>query len=87
MTIIPPAVVETAALSASTERLKLPEGVRPFRLNWPNIVAISAYHAAAVTAFLPFCFSWSGLLIAVLGTHVCGLFGINLCYHRLPTAA
>jgi hypothetical protein len=44
MTIIPLAVVETAAPLASTERLKLPEGVRPFRLNWPNILVISAYH-------------------------------------------
>ena len=85
MTIIPLAVVETAALPASIERLKLPEGVRPFWLNWPNILVISAYHVAAVAAFLPFCFSWTGLLIAVLGTHVCGLFGINLCYHRLLT--
>jgi fatty-acid desaturase len=85
MTIIPLAVVETAALPASIERLKLPEGVRPFRLNWPNILVISAYHVAAVAAFLPFCFSWTGLLIAVLGTHLCGLFGINLCYHRLLT--
>jgi len=23
--------------------------------------------------------------VAVLGTHLCGLFGINLCYHRLLT--
>ena len=36
-------------------------------------------------AFLPGYFSWSGLLVAVLGTHLCGLFGINLCYHRLLT--
>jgi stearoyl-CoA desaturase (delta-9 desaturase) len=42
---------------------------------------------AALLAFLPGCFSWSGLAVAVLGTHLCGLFGINLCYHRLLTQA
>ena len=46
---------------------------------------IGAYHAVAVLAFMPGYFSWSGLVVAILGTHLCGLFGINLCYHRLLT--
>src|SRR3979411_1548180 len=70
---------------ATNERLMLPAGVRPFRLNWPYIAVIAAYHAAALLAFMPGYFSWSGLIVAVLGTHLCGLFGINLCYHRLLT--
>ena len=36
-------------------------------------------------AFMPGYFSWSGMIVALLGTHLCGLFGINLCYHRLLT--
>jgi fatty-acid desaturase len=63
----------------------LPAGVMPFQLNWPYILVIVAYHAAALLAFTPGYFSWSGLVVAVLGTHLCGLFGINLCYHRLLT--
>ena len=70
---------------AGKERLALPVGVRPFQLNWPYIIGIAAYHAAALLAFMPGYFSWSGLVIAILGTHLCGLFGINLCYHRLLT--
>ena len=73
------------AAPGAKERLALPAGVRPFRLNWPYIIVIAAYHGAAVLAFMPGYFSWSGLLVAVLGTHLCGLFGINLCYHRLLT--
>ena len=73
------------AAPGARERLALPAGVRPFRLNWPYIIVIAAYHGAAVLAFMPDYFSWSGLLVAVLGTHLCGLFGINLCYHRLLT--
>src|SRR5258707_7490498 len=88
-----PMIVASAALpavahafaAAANERLTLPAGVRPFRLNWPYIGVIGAYHAAALLAFMPDYFSWSGLIVAVLGTHLCGLFGINLCYHRLLT--
>ena len=84
---------KSAALAASTdiaalaanERLLLPAGVRPFRLNWPYVLVIGFYHLAALAALLPFYFSWSGLVVALLGTHLCGLFGINLCYHRLLT--
>jgi sn-1 stearoyl-lipid 9-desaturase len=67
------------------ERLSLPAGVKPFQLNWPYVFAIGAYHVAALVAFMPGYFSWSGFLVALLGTHICGLFGINLCYHRLLT--
>jgi fatty-acid desaturase len=40
-------------------------------------------HALACLAFLPWCFSWSGLAVAALGTTVFGTLGINLCYHRM----
>ena len=66
-------------------RISLPAGVQPFKLNWPYIIGIGAYHAVAVLAFMPGYFSWSGLVVAIVGTHLCGLFGINLCYHRLLT--
>jgi len=70
---------------AARARLLLPAGVRPFHLNWPYILVISGYHAVALLAFASGYFSWSGLLVAIIGTHLCGLFGINLCYHRLLT--
>ena len=66
-------------------RIPLPAGVQPFKPNWPYIIGIGAYHAVAVLAFMPGYFSWSGLAVAIVGTHLCGLFGINLCYHRLLT--
>ena len=79
------AAADSAIPLAANERLMLPAGVAPFQLNWPYILVIGAYHTAALLAFLPGYFSWSGLIVAVLGTHLCGLFGINLCYHRLLT--
>jgi hypothetical protein len=47
------AAADYAALSAAKARLMLPAGVRPFRLNWPYIVAIGAYHVLALLASCP----------------------------------
>jgi fatty-acid desaturase len=61
-------------------RMSLPAGVQPFKLNWPYITGIGAYHAVAVLAFMPAYFTWSGLVVAIVGTHLCGLLGIAI--HR-----
>ncbi|MFH1340191.1 MAG: fatty acid desaturase [Pseudomonadota bacterium] len=85
---IKPAILapaEQAAPPAAGGRLLLPAGVRPFQFNWPYIIVIAGYHGLALLAFMPGWFSWSGLILAMLLTHLCGLFGINLCYHRLLT--
>ena len=85
---IKPAILapaDNAAPPAAKGRMSLPAGVRPFQLNWPYIIVIAGYHALALLAFMPGWFSWSGLILAMLLTHLCGLFGINLCYHRLLT--
>ena len=79
------AATDYAAAIPTPGRLELPAGVRPFQLNWPYIIVIAGYHVVALLAFLPGYFSWSGLILAMLLTHLCGLFGINLCYHRLLT--
>jgi len=36
-------------------------------------------------AFLPWFFSWTGVVLAALGLYVYGTLGINLCYHRILT--
>src|SRR6201746_951811 len=85
--------METAALAAgdyaipvaAQPRLRLPAGVMPFQLNWPYIIVIGLWHALALLAFMPGTFSWSGFVVALPGTHLCGLFGVTLCYHRLLT--
>ncbi len=80
-----PTAADYAVPFGAKERLSLPAGVKPFQLNWPYVLVIGTYHVAALLAFLPGYFSWSGFVVALLGTHLCGLFGINLCYHRLLT--
>jgi stearoyl-CoA desaturase (delta-9 desaturase) len=52
-------------------------------VHWEYLVPIGTVHVLACLAVLPWCFSWSGLVLALVGTNVFGTLGINLCYHRL----
>ena len=75
------AVADYAIPVAAKPRLKLPAGVMPFQLNWPYIIVIGGYHAAALLAFMPGYFSWSGFILAILGTAGClaSTFAIIVC--------
>lgn len=55
------------------------------RIDWLNVVGIGYYHLAALLAFLPWFFSWTGVIICIVGTYVYGTLGVGLCYHRLLT--
>ncbi len=57
----------------------------PIRMRWEYAVGIPAVHVLACLAFFPWFFSWTGVVLAVLGLYVFGTLGINLCYHRLLT--
>ncbi|MBL6831412.1 MAG: fatty acid desaturase [Pirellulales bacterium] len=52
-------------------------------IDWPVLGWIGGIHIAALAA--PFCFTWSGLLIAVVLAWVTGGLGVCLGYHRLLT--
>ena len=54
-----------------------------FGIHWQYVLPIGGIHLLACLAFVPWCFSWSGLTLAFAGTMVFGTLGINLCYHRL----
>lgn len=55
------------------------------RIDWLNVVGIGIYHLLALLVLVPWLFSWTGVVICVLGTYVYGSLGIGLCYHRLLT--
>ncbi len=52
-------------------------------VHWEYLVPIATVHLLACLALLPWCFSWSGVALALVGTTVFGTLGINLCYHRV----
>ena len=50
-----------------------------------NIYAFAVIHLLAALAFLPWFFSWTGVVLLVAGAYVFGVLGINISYHRLLT--
>ncbi len=62
-----------------------PEETQPTQISWPHAIAIPTVHLLALLALLPWLFSWSGLVLAIVGFFAYGLLGINLCYHRILT--
>src|SRR4029077_10983118 len=70
-------------LQSPAGRLPLPASVAPPRINWLYAVGVGGYHLLALLAFVPWFFSWTGVVLAILGLYVFGMLGINLCYHRL----
>jgi len=60
-------------------------GPRPVGIHWEYAIPLLAVHLAAALVLIPSLFSWSGLVLALVGTHLFGMLGINICYHRLLT--
>lgn len=93
MTTDHPTAVKAATLAnadlpteeRSTRRLPLPAGVILNRIDWPTATIIAVYHLIALLAFVPWYFSWTGVIVAIVTARLSGLLGINICYHRLLT--
>ena len=49
------------------------------------VYAFLVCHLIAALAFFPWFFSWTGVVLLVVGCYVFGAIGINLCFHRLIT--
>ncbi len=54
-------------------------------IDWVNVIGISVFHMLALLAVFPAFFSWTGLVLAILGNYVFGTLGINVFYHRFLT--
>jgi len=69
---------------AKPPALPLPETVQRGRILWMYAIPILIIHLLALLAFVPWFFSWIGVVTAVIGVHVFGQ-GITIGYHRLLT--
>lgn len=74
-----------AGQADAIRRLDIPESARPFRLARIDTTGIAAIHLIALLAFVPWFFSWTGTVLALLGLYVFGTLGISLCFHRMLT--
>jgi stearoyl-CoA desaturase (delta-9 desaturase) len=72
-----------AALTRAPRRLSAPAATQPRRIAWIDATGLAAIHLLALLAFVPWFFSWTGVVMALLGVQVFGGLGINLCFHRL----
>jgi stearoyl-CoA desaturase (delta-9 desaturase) len=61
-----------------------PATVNKGRFQWDYAVGIWGIHTLALLAFLPWLFSWAGVIVMVVGVFFFGQ-GVNLGYHRLLT--
>jgi fatty-acid desaturase len=68
--------------SISTPVVKLPAGVVRDRVRWSYLITLAAVHLGALLAFAPWFFSWTGVVVALVGVQFFGM-GINVGYHRL----
>lgn len=66
-------------------RLPLPEATQPVEVVWRYVFVLSAVHLIACLALVGWFFSWSGLILAIAGHFIFGMFGITIGYHRLLT--
>jgi len=67
------------------QTLPPPTTVKPYVILWPYAIGVVAYHLFALLAFIPWLFSWTGVMLVLFGLYMFGTLGINLCYHRLLT--
>ena len=74
----------THAHAAHAPRLPLPDCIVPGQINWLYAIPIAVLHLAALLAFMPAFFSWTGVIVMLVGVFVFGQ-SITLCYHRLLT--
>ncbi|MCH8344776.1 MAG: fatty acid desaturase [Planctomycetes bacterium] len=70
------------AVAEPRARLPLPDTVTLGNIRWSYLAPIAVVHLLALLAVMPWLFSWTGLIVMVVGVHLFGQ-GINLCYHRL----
>ena len=75
----------TSDAAKPAQKLAPPNGAQPLRISWFDATGIVAIHLVALLALVPWFFSWTGVVLAMVGLYVIGTLGIGLCFHRLLT--
>jgi len=70
---------------AKTFGAGLHDAARPRQLDWYYVTGVAGIHVLALLALFPWFFSWTGLLVALIGMFVFGTLGTCVGFHRLLT--
>lgn len=81
----PVSLEERGSPAAAPGRVPLPEATQPLRLQRSYAAALLVVHLVALLALWPSMFTWSGVILAILGHFYFGMLGITIGYHRLLT--
>src|SRR5438128_103738 len=65
--------------------LAMPEATQPVQIDWGYCWSIGGIHLLSLLILVPWYFSWTGMVLAIMGFPLYGMFGITLCYHRILT--
>ena len=79
------AVPSSLHQTARSPLLSLPDAAQPLQVNWLRAVAVILVHLLALSALIPWLFSWTGVVLVFAGHYLFGMLGITLGYHRLLT--
>jgi len=71
--------------SSSSVRVSSAAHPSSVQIKWRYASPIIFVHLIALLAFLPWFFSWTGIVVAALGTYLFGALGMAIGYHRLVT--
>jgi fatty-acid desaturase len=77
--------MDNPIVADSSARAPATPSREPWRVKWRYASPILSIHLIAALAFVPWFFSWTGVVLAVLGCYVFGTLGMNIGYHRLLT--
>ncbi len=80
-----PALPSETAKDAPRKRVPYPANVDRHSVLWWYVVPFVAFHLMLPLAFVPWLFSWTGLIMVPLGNYIFCSMGIGAGYHRLLT--
>lgn len=78
-------VVVDGSVDPDEPRLPLPEGCADRQIIWAYTIGVTVFHLLLPLAFIPWLFSWTGVVSVFLGNYVFCSLGIGAGYHRLLT--
>jgi len=82
---LPVQTLPSPVQASAARRLMMPESVDRNSILWPYLVGVTLFHLMLPLAFVPWLFSWTGLVMVPLGNYVFCSMGIGAGYHRLLT--
>ena len=77
--------MSTVPAASSPARRPAPGPARERKVARRTAVILFGMHLLALLALIPYCFTWWGIPVVLVGNAVFGSVGINLGYHRLLT--